>query len=211
MVGSVESSFQRNWRAWAVVAVTPSSLRSSGATSGVREYQALLMAGWARSHGAGSSVQTLCDRITNAQKDEINIMHTWLRDRGQPVPEAKPVPMKMMMDGMEHEMLMPGMLSEEQMKELDASRGGDFDKLFLKYMIQHHKGALQMVTDVQNTNGAGQDELTFKLTSDVYADQSTEIDRMEKMLVMLTFGGGRAGSGPLWIRSSSSFKRFLMP
>src|SRR5262249_21707927 len=56
--------------------------------------QALLMAGWARSHGAGASVQTLCDRITNAQKDEINIMQTWLRDRGQPVPEAKPVPMK---------------------------------------------------------------------------------------------------------------------
>ncbi len=69
------------------------------------------MAGWARSHGAGPSVQTLCDRIINAQKDEINIMQTWLRDRGQPVPEAKPVPMKMMMDGMEHEMLMPGMLT----------------------------------------------------------------------------------------------------
>src|SRR5689334_22860807 len=56
--------------------------------------QALLMAGWAKSHGAGSSVQTLCDRIINAQKDEINIMQTWLRDRGQPVPDAKPVPMK---------------------------------------------------------------------------------------------------------------------
>ena len=86
-------------------------------------------------------------------------------------------------------MLMPGMLSEEQMKELDSSRGVDFDKTFLKYMIQHHKGALQMVNDVQGTNGGAQDELTFKLTSDVYADQSTEIDRMEKMLVALTFGG----------------------
>ena len=101
--------------------------------------QALVMAGWAQSHGAGSAVQTLCNRIINAQKDEINIMQTWLRDRGQPVPDAKPVPMKMMMDGMEHEMLMPGMLSDDQLKQLDAARGSEFDKLFLKGMIQHHQ------------------------------------------------------------------------
>ena len=90
----------------------------------------------------------LCDRIINAQKDEINIMQTWLRDRGQPVPEAKPVPMKMMMDGMEHEMLMPGMLTDEQLKQLDAARGSEFDTLFLSFMIQHHQGAVSMVEDL---------------------------------------------------------------
>lgn len=150
--------------------------------------QALLMAGWAKSHGAGPSVQTLCDRIINAQNDEIKIMQTWLRDRGQPAPEAKPVPMKMMMDGAEHEMLMPGMLSDEQLKQLDAARGGDWDTLFLKDMIQHHKGAVSMVEDLLSHDGAAQDELVFKLTNDIHVDQTTEIARMEKMLALMTLG-----------------------
>jgi len=151
--------------------------------------QALVMAGWARSHGAGSSVQTLCDRIINAQKDEINIMQTWLRDRGQPVPEAKPVPMKMMMDGMEHEMLMPGMLTDDQLKQLDAARGAEFDKLFLRGMIQHHKGAVSMVEDLLSHDGAAQDELVFKLSNDIHVDQVTEIARMQRMLPLITLTG----------------------
>src|SRR5438093_5265720 len=100
--------------------------------------QAIVMAGWAPSHGASPSVRTLCERIINAQRDEIVTMQQWLRDRQQPVPEASAKGMKMVMDGVEHEMLMPGMLTEEQMKQLDAARGKDFDHLFLTFMIQHH-------------------------------------------------------------------------
>ncbi|MBW8840118.1 MAG: DUF305 domain-containing protein, partial [Gemmatimonadetes bacterium] len=88
--------------------------------------QAIKMAGWAPSHGASSMVRTLCDRIINAQRDEIATMQTWLRDRQQPVPEASPMGMKMVMDGVEHVMLMPGMLTEEQMNQLDAARGKEF-------------------------------------------------------------------------------------
>jgi uncharacterized protein (DUF305 family) len=150
--------------------------------------QALLMAGWARSHGASPSVQTLCDRITNAQKDEINIMQTWLRDRAQPVPEAKPIPMKMTMDGMEHEMLMLGMLTDEQLKELDAARGPEFDTLFLRFMIQHHQGAVSMVDDLRSRDGAAQDELVFKLSTDIHVDQTTEIARMRRMLTQIMVG-----------------------
>ena len=150
--------------------------------------QALLMAGWARSHGASPSVQTLCDRVTNAQKDEINIMQNWLRDRGQPVPEAKPGPMRMTMDGMEHKMLMPGMLTEEQLKELDAARGPEFDTLFLRFMIQHHQGAVSMVDDLRSRDGAAQDELVFKLSTDIHVDQTTEIARMRRMLTQIIVG-----------------------
>lgn len=150
--------------------------------------QALVMAGWAKSHGAGPSVQTLCDRIINAQNDEITIMQTWLRDRGQPVPDAKPVPMKMMMNGVEHEMLMPGMLSDAQLAQLDSARGGDWDKLFLKDMIQHHEGAVKMVEDLLSHDGAAQDELVFKLTNDIHVDQTTEIARMQRMLALITLG-----------------------
>ncbi len=151
--------------------------------------QAIIMAKMAPTHGAGPSVRTLCDRIINAQQDEITAMQRWLRDRNQVVPEATAGPMTMVMDGMEHEMLMPGMLSEAQMKQLDEARGFGFDRLFLTGMIQHHKGAVSMVDGLFKTYGAGQDELTFKFASDVQVDQRTEIARMERMLIMMELEG----------------------
>ncbi len=146
--------------------------------------QAVVMAEWAPSHGASPSVQTLCARILNAQNDEIQLMQRWLRDRNQPVPEPVGDGMSVKIDGVvhQHDMMMPGMLSMEQMRELDAARGPDFDRLFLKYMIQHHKGAVAMVQKLFATDGAAQDELTFKFASDVNVDQTTEIARMEQML-----------------------------
>jgi uncharacterized protein (DUF305 family) len=150
--------------------------------------QAIVMAHWAPTHGAGPSVRRLADRIINAQQDEIATMQRWLGDRLKPVPEATPAGMKMTMNGVEHVMLMPGMLTEAQMKELDQARGSEFDRLFLRYMIQHHRGAVSMVKDLFDSYGAGQDETVFKFASDVNVDQSTEIARMEKMLVSLTLG-----------------------
>jgi uncharacterized protein (DUF305 family) len=97
--------------------------------------------------------------------------------------------MKMNMGGMEHVMLMPGMLSEEQMNQLDQARGIKFDELFLTFMIQHHQGALAMVKELFATPGTGQDETTFKLASDVNADQETEIERMQKMLFTIKTEG----------------------
>ena len=151
--------------------------------------QAIVMARWAPTHGASASVRTLCERIINAQQDEIVTMQTWLRDRRQPVPEARAGPMKMQMGGMEHEMLMPGMLTDEQMKQLDQARGPEFDRLFLTFMIQHHRGAVEMVKTLFGTNGAAQDELVFKFASDVNVDQTTEIARMQRMLVAFAIGG----------------------
>ena len=150
--------------------------------------QAILMAGWAPTHDASPSVRVLCERIINAQRDEIATMQQWLRDRQQPVPDANPMGMTMKMDGMEHRMLMPGMLTEEQLKQLDAARGKDFDVLFLTFMIQHHKGAVQMVKELFGSYGAAQDDLVFKFSSDVNVDQTTEIARMERMLVAIKLG-----------------------
>lgn len=148
--------------------------------------QAIVMAGWAPTHGASHSVSVLCERIINAQTDEIALLQMWLKDRNQPVPQAKPMPMPMpMMDGMQHDMLMPGMLSDGQMKQLDSARGREFDRLFLTFMIQHHKGAITMVEQLLASPGAAQDEFVYKFQSDVYADQGTEIERMEKMVLTL--------------------------
>jgi uncharacterized protein (DUF305 family) len=143
--------------------------------------QALVMAAWAPTHGANPSVRTLAARIINAQQDEIATMRQWLGDRGRPVPEAH----AMSMPGM----LMPGMLTEAQMQALDQAAGPGFDRLFLKDMIQHHRGAVTMVQRLFDTPGAARDETVFKFANDVSADQSTEVARMETMLAALTSEG----------------------
>jgi uncharacterized protein (DUF305 family) len=149
--------------------------------------QAVVMAGWAPSHGARKDVAVLCERIVVGQRDEIAMMQDWLRDRGQTVPDATSTRHKMKMNGIEHEMLMPGMLTDEEMAALDRARGPEFDRLFLIGMIKHHQGAIDMVDVLFKAYGAAQDETVFKFASDVYADQSIEIDRMTEMLA----GGSR--------------------
>jgi uncharacterized protein (DUF305 family) len=150
--------------------------------------QAIDIARWAPTHGASPSLQILAERVINAQQDEIALMQRWLRDRQLPVPEARAVPMKMTMGGVEHEHRMPGMLSEDQLKQLDAARGKEFDRLFLTFMIQHHQGAVTMVNELFSSQGAALDDTVFKLAADISADQSSEIDRLQKMLFTLTTG-----------------------
>ena len=144
--------------------------------------QAVSMAGWAASHGARNDVRILCERIVVGQRDEIKMMQDWLRDHGEDVPSGTDWHMKMMMDGMEHDMLMPGMLTDAEMKALDAARGAAWERLFLEGMIRHHQGAIDMVDKLFKSNGAAQNEVVFRFASDVYADQGTEIARMQQML-----------------------------
>jgi uncharacterized protein (DUF305 family) len=142
--------------------------------------QALLMAGWAPTHGAGSSVRTLAERIINGQQDEIVTMQRWLGDRRKPVPEYG----RMGGSGTGHHQhgSMPGMLTPEQLRQLDRARGNEFDRLFLTFMIQHHKGAVSMVEKLFATPGAARDETVFKFANDVSVDQRTEVARMQRML-----------------------------
>ena len=144
--------------------------------------QAVLIAGWATSHGARPDIRVLCERMVVAQRDEIDSMRNWLRDRGQTVPDAKSTHHRMKMNGVEHDMLMPGMLTPEELARLDTARGPEWDRLFLMAMIKHHEGALKMVDDLFMAHGALQDDDLFKFASDLYADQTTEIEFMKKML-----------------------------
>ncbi len=150
--------------------------------------QALVMARWAPTHGASPSVRVLAERIIVGQNDEIALMQRWLRDRGQPVPSAD-APMDHAAHGAGHSAMMPGMLTPEQLAQLDQARGPAFDWLFLNYMIQHHRGAVTMVDQLFGSQGAAQDEPIFKIASGVYADQTTEIERMQKMLDALPAEG----------------------
>src|SRR4029078_511317 len=129
-------------------------------------------------HGADASIQILAARIVNAQQDEIATMRQWLRERNQPVHQQD----SGMAGPQMHPMPMPGMLTPEQMQQLDQARGPAFDRLFLTSMIQHHKVAVSMVDALFAAPGAGRDETVFKFANDVSVDQSTEIARMETML-----------------------------
>ena len=172
--------------------------------------QAIYMSRWAPTHGASPAVLRLTGRIINAQSDEIAAMQTWLRDRNQDAmlvdtngtvtmaPKAAPAGAMAVMDhsshnmgGMSHAMNMPGMLTDAQLKELDAARGTEFDRLFLVYMMQHHRGAVTMVRTLFSNKGAGQDETVFKFASDVEVDQSTEIQRMLTMLLEMGYAPPR--------------------
>lgn len=147
--------------------------------------QAVVMARWAPSHGARDDVRVLASRIDVAQRDEIAFMQGWLRERGEMAPDPlahRDMPGHQMPGMAMSDSLMPGMLTPEQMKQLDAARGPEFDRLFLTFMIQHHEGALTMVQQLFSSYGAGQDTYVWKFASDVEADQSTEIDRMQTML-----------------------------
>ena len=146
--------------------------------------QAVRIAGWAPTHDASPSLRALCERIVVGQRDEITLMQRWLRARHEDVPDASAS--HDTMPGMDHSMMMPGMLTGEQLAQLDRARGPEFDRLFLTFMIQHHKGAITMVNQLFG-QGAGEQETVFRFASGVYADQTTEIDRMQRMLGTLLF------------------------
>jgi uncharacterized protein (DUF305 family) len=137
--------------------------------------QALAMSELAPGRAGSQALRTLAARTINAQNDEIESMQGWLAERGQEVPEARH-------DHASMHASMPGMLSPEQMRELEAARGLEFDRLFLIYMIQHHSGAVTMVHELFATDGAALDDTVFKIASDIQVDQMTEIDRMQLML-----------------------------
>jgi uncharacterized protein (DUF305 family) len=85
------------------------------------------------------------------------------------------------------------MLTAEELAQLNRARGTEFDRLFLTFMIRHHEGAMAMVEQLFASYGAAQDDVVFKFASDVFADQGSEIDRMQKMLAELSSGGGAGG------------------
>ena len=142
--------------------------------------QAVLIAGWAPSHDASASVRGLCERIVVGQRDEIAFMQRWLGERHETVPPGDP--RGHVMPGMPQPMLMPGMLTPGQLAQLDSARGPEFDRLFLTFMVQHHRGAVTMVGQLLGAQGAAQDGQVFRFANDVFADQTTEIARMTRML-----------------------------
>jgi uncharacterized protein (DUF305 family) len=137
--------------------------------------QALEMTALMPSRTARQDMLLLGKRIEISQADEIQMMVDWLRARGLPVPDQHA-------HHTQGADLMPGMLTEPEMRRLADANGAEFDRLFLEFMIKHHEGAVIMVEELFATAGAGQQSDIFAFATDVDTDQRMEIDRMAAML-----------------------------
>lgn len=150
--------------------------------------QAVEMTALMPSHTHNARLLAFGKRISISQTDEMQFMKQWLQERGLPITMDMGHDMAGMdhssMKGMDHSMpmMMPGMLTPQQMKALAKAHGPAFDRLFLTGMIQHHTGALTMAKDLFDTPGAGQDAVLFDFATDVDNTQSAEIEIMKGML-----------------------------
>ena len=165
----------------------------------IHHAQAVVMSDWAPSRTTRRDLLILCKRIALSQRDEITMMQHWLEDRHLAVPDplhmlhptAGPIhdTSGMGMPGMDmgaHPMMMSGMLTAAQMRQLEAAHGATFDRLYLTGMIRHHQGAIDMVATLFATPGSGQQPDLFNFATDVDAGQRAEMGRMEAMLNTLT-------------------------
>jgi uncharacterized protein (DUF305 family) len=134
--------------------------------------QAIHMSRMAEAHHANPRVLKLATKIDQSQVPEIRIMQGWLRRYDQVAPDTSSW----------RTMMMPGMLTAEQLRTLEASTGVAFDRAFLELMIQHHEGALTMVKDLFAVPGAGQEVDVGVFANDVVVAQTAEIGIMRRML-----------------------------
>lgn len=137
--------------------------------------QAIFMARMAESHKANGHLVKFAMKIDQSQRAEIKLMQDWLIAKNQTAPDTASY----------HHVMMPGMLTDAQIKQLEAAKGPEFDKQFLNLMIQHHEGALKMVSDLLATPQAAQDVDVSVFANDVNNVQTAEIALMHQMLANL--------------------------
>jgi uncharacterized protein (DUF305 family) len=136
--------------------------------------QAIEMTGYVDERSSDEDVRMLAERMGVSQTDEIGQLEKWLQSRGEPArdPDASH----------EHTAAsMPGLLTEDELDQLEAAEGEAFDELFLTFMIRHHQGAIQMVEELYAAGG-GQEPDIDTFARHVEADQAIEIARMQEML-----------------------------
>ncbi|MET9881747.1 DUF305 domain-containing protein [Streptomyces sp. NPDC006430] len=130
--------------------------------------QALTMSALAPTRASADGVKRLAERISAAQQPEIGGMEKWLAR--YPAPSGAP-------DGHDHGP-MPGMATEQQLAQLAAAEGADFDRLFLTLMTAHHEGAVKMAGEAL---AAGNNGAVEEMANEVIATQTAEIHRMRAM------------------------------
>ena len=131
--------------------------------------QAVTMADLALRKATTAEVKTLATAIKAAQSPEIEQLSGWLRGWGKPVPTP----------GEHAGHTMTGMMSPQEMDDLDRATGSMFDRLWVDMMIKHHQGAITMAKTEQTT---GQDGASIALAKEIQTAQTTEIATMQRLL-----------------------------
>ena len=142
----------------------------------VHHEQALTLSRLAPNRTNTQEILDLAGRIDVSQEDEISFMQGWLEERNIEVHAHMSM----------HHMKMMGMASDQDIAELSNSKGMEFDELFLRLMIAHHEGALDMVKELKRQPGSSYDPLMFEFVSDLSNDQGVEIERMNTLLTGLS-------------------------
>ena len=159
----------------------------------VHHEQAIIMSEMANQRTNNKTILDLAKRIDVSQKDEINFMESWLKQRNEYADNSHS-------DHHMHEshhmhMNMVGMATPKQLNDLSNSKSTDFDRLFLQLMITHHDGALEMVEELKKYPGNAYDPILNEFVSDLVNDQGVEIERMNGILVGLS-DDPRSGLAP---------------
>jgi uncharacterized protein (DUF305 family) len=128
---------------------------------------------------ASRDVTRLAGAIKRAQRPEIKTMTTWLESWGEPLDEGAMDPDMSSGTGMGDDMSDDGMMSGEEMSELEDLTGTKLDRRWLKMMIKHHEGAVEMA-ERECRDGTNPDAL--ELAADIIATQEAEIAEMRALL-----------------------------
>lgn len=133
--------------------------------------QAVEMAGLAPTRAESPEVKKLADAIKKAQGPEIETLSTWLTSWGEQVPAE---------GAMDHSMHgTGGMMMPEDMDSLKKASGKAFDTAFLKMMIKHHEGAVEMAK-AEKSDGTFPEAKT--MATAIITSQTGEITRMNDLL-----------------------------
>jgi uncharacterized protein (DUF305 family) len=144
--------------------------------------QAVEMSQMAQTHADSPQVKQLASDIEAAQGPEIDTMTQWLQEWGQDVPSSSGGGMGGMDIGDGSHMDtgdMPGMMSDDDMHQLDQAHGASWDRMFLTMMIRHHQGAIEMATTEQDH---GENPDAVALAERIEDAQTAEIATMKDML-----------------------------
>lgn len=138
--------------------------------------QAIEMAALAETRAESQEVKDLAADIEAAQDPEIDTMTGWLESWGEEVPKED-------MSGMDHGDMssedMPGMMSEDEMTDMEGASGAEFDQMFLTMMIEHHDGAIEMA---QTEQADGEYPDAVELAGNIETAQTAEIQTMQDLL-----------------------------
>lgn len=119
-----------------------------------------------------SDVAALAQDIKDAQEPEIATLEGWLEEWGVD-------PNSTDAHSMDHG---DGMMSDDDLAQLEAADGAEASALYLEQMIAHHEGAVAMAeTEIET----GQNADAVELAQQIIDAQSGEIEQMRDMLAAL--------------------------